>query len=104
MNRAARCHLLSYLDAASRPRWIVSLPAAPAPVNEAINRAMRSLGEWSSIVLPPSADIRIEGPRNAPRVVAGKGKRRRGVEREPLRLFKCAPQTMPVSFWHNRAA
>ncbi len=103
MNRDARRHLLACLEEASSPRYIVKL-RAPEPVNEEIARVVRSLGRWSSIILPPTADIRIEKPRTTARVVAGKGKRRRGVEREPPRLFKCAPWTLPASFWHNRAA
>ncbi|HSM91877.1 MAG TPA: hypothetical protein VLT47_03260 [Anaeromyxobacteraceae bacterium] len=83
MNRAARRHLLARLDAASRPLFLVSL----SPFTEASAlRTIRQLGA-TSYVMPSSYVIEIIQPKG-PRVVAGKGGKRRGLRR-PAPPFVC---------------
>lgn len=96
LSPASRRHLLAQLERASRPLFFATLPPrAQEPTNDerrAFDEAVRALGADNTLVLPAGEELKILRPKNLPRVVAGKGARRRGVRDRvpPLRVLQAA--------------
>jgi hypothetical protein len=95
VNRAARRHLLAKLERDSSPLYFATYDSPGGPVEDFL-RALEGTRGRSATVMPPGVRFDVVRSRreDAPRVVAGKGARRRGVHgRVPPLRFWTRPST-----------